>query len=109
MTAFSGKLSGRKGQQFLSIGNFDKCLAISNLETKFCKTYLDFDMRLANNITREIAAVHELFGKTSFVCVLKACSVDDLNTLTNDSILFVKNHCSANQKLKFDVLETTAM
>ncbi|KXZ75923.1 hypothetical protein TcasGA2_TC031628 [Tribolium castaneum] len=78
--------SGVAMGNFRPMGNYDQCLSITDIETKFCKTYVSLDFPSNNNITEKIN-VEALF------CVLRSCNAQDLNEIFDKFLTFDDDLC----------------
>lgn len=102
MAKSSGKLTEFKLNHTVFMGNYDECLEISAMQTKFCKVYVRAN---ENKLPFDFL---KSFGQGTYVCVPKACTLDDLNFLSKNQLLFMEE-CSDGEKIRFDGLAIVGM
>lgn len=99
----SGQLTEFKLNETVLMGDYEQCLGISAVQTKFCKTYVRAnEKKLPFDFLKS-------FGQGTYVCVLKSCTVADLNLLCKDQLFFLEEQCSDRSKVEFDVVAIVSM
>jgi hypothetical protein len=92
--------SGIARGNVVPMGNYDECLAIEEVPTKFCKAALQFnlpsDVPKLKRINTEAVGVAQKSEAVSiglYYCVLKSCSTEDLDIIFNGFVKFDDGQC----------------